>query len=218
MLEIISWLYGLLKESGIFQHKLPIWLLSNLFYFFIFSPGYLLLSFFYFSFFSPPHELLHMIDKGMQCHISCYFWDFSCSENLVCCFSIGVILEVVVRFLFLIFKISLENAFTVQVSSNEILNESPFFCSLPHCKPLVVPQSESGNTVENQPVEDPPSSRFTWRIDNFTRLNIKKLYSEIFIVGGYKWYTSFLMLVCHINIYVRVCGHIPHQVIPTSFF
>ncbi|TYK21699.1 ubiquitin carboxyl-terminal hydrolase 13-like isoform X2 [Cucumis melo var. makuwa] len=51
----------------------------------------------------------------------------------------------------------------------------------------VVPQSETGNTVENQPVEDPPSSRFTWRIDNFTRLNIKKLYSEIFIVGGYKW-------------------------------
>ncbi|KAG7035812.1 Ubiquitin carboxyl-terminal hydrolase 12 [Cucurbita argyrosperma subsp. argyrosperma] len=51
----------------------------------------------------------------------------------------------------------------------------------------VVPQSETGSTVENQPVEDPPSSRFTWRIDNFTRLNIKKLYSEIFIVGGYKW-------------------------------
>ncbi|GMY24152.1 ubiquitin carboxyl-terminal hydrolase 12-like, partial [Fagus crenata] len=51
----------------------------------------------------------------------------------------------------------------------------------------VVAQSETVNTVENQPVEDPPSSRFTWRIDNFSRLNTKKLYSEIFVVGGYKW-------------------------------
>ncbi|KAI4305787.1 hypothetical protein L6164_029130 [Bauhinia variegata] len=51
----------------------------------------------------------------------------------------------------------------------------------------VVAQPEAANTVESQPVEDPPSSRFTWRIDNFSRLNTKKLYSEIFIVGGYKW-------------------------------
>ncbi|KAI4308350.1 hypothetical protein L6164_031433 [Bauhinia variegata] len=51
----------------------------------------------------------------------------------------------------------------------------------------VVAQPEAANTVESQPVEDPPSSRFTWRIDNFSRLNTKKLYSEIFVVGGYKW-------------------------------
>ncbi|KAK7401183.1 hypothetical protein VNO78_12504 [Psophocarpus tetragonolobus] len=51
----------------------------------------------------------------------------------------------------------------------------------------VVPQPETANTVESQPVEDPPSSRFTWRIDNFSRLNTKKLYSEVFVVGGYKW-------------------------------
>ncbi|KAG4975715.1 hypothetical protein JHK86_035189 [Glycine max] len=50
----------------------------------------------------------------------------------------------------------------------------------------VVAQPENANTVESQPVEDPPSSRFTWRIDNFSRLNTKKLYSEIFVVGGYK--------------------------------
>ncbi|KAL2322216.1 hypothetical protein Fmac_026595 [Flemingia macrophylla] len=48
-------------------------------------------------------------------------------------------------------------------------------------------QPEIANTVDSQPVEDPPSSRFTWRIDNFSRLNTKKLYSEIFVVGGYKW-------------------------------
>ncbi|XP_019434168.1 PREDICTED: ubiquitin carboxyl-terminal hydrolase 12-like isoform X2 [Lupinus angustifolius] len=52
----------------------------------------------------------------------------------------------------------------------------------------VVAQPETANnTVESQPVEDPPSSRFTWRIDNFSRMNTKKLYSEIFVVGGYKW-------------------------------
>ncbi|OIW04146.1 hypothetical protein TanjilG_00706 [Lupinus angustifolius] len=52
----------------------------------------------------------------------------------------------------------------------------------------VVAQPETANnTVETQPVEDPPSSRFTWRIDNFSRMNTKKLYSEIFVVGGYKW-------------------------------
>jgi hypothetical protein len=62
-------------------------------------------------------------------------------------------------------------------------------------KSLVVAQSETANTVENQPVEDPPSSRFTWRIDNFSRLNTKKLYSEIFVVGGYKWYCWFLSIL-----------------------
>ncbi|BFG34993.1 hypothetical protein CerSpe_212670 [Prunus speciosa] len=51
----------------------------------------------------------------------------------------------------------------------------------------VVAQPETANNVENQPVEDPPSSRFTWRIDNFSRMNTKKLYSDIFVVGGYKW-------------------------------
>ncbi|KAL6199593.1 hypothetical protein ACLB2K_029377 [Fragaria x ananassa] len=51
----------------------------------------------------------------------------------------------------------------------------------------VVAQPENANNVETQPVEDPPSSRFTWRIDNFSRMNTKKLYSDIFVVGGYKW-------------------------------
>ncbi|XP_057431972.1 ubiquitin C-terminal hydrolase 12-like isoform X4 [Lotus japonicus] len=52
----------------------------------------------------------------------------------------------------------------------------------------IVAQPETANAVESQPVaEPPPTSRFTWRIDNFTRLNTKKLYSEIFVVGGYKW-------------------------------
>ncbi|KAK3205536.1 hypothetical protein Dsin_019582 [Dipteronia sinensis] len=51
----------------------------------------------------------------------------------------------------------------------------------------VVGQPEAANAAENQPVEDPPSSRFSWKIDNFSRLNTKKHYSEVFVVGGYKW-------------------------------
>ncbi|KAG8650973.1 hypothetical protein MANES_07G083000v8 [Manihot esculenta] len=42
-------------------------------------------------------------------------------------------------------------------------------------------------SADAQSVDDPPSARFTWTIDNFSRLNTKKLYSDIFVVGGYKW-------------------------------
>ncbi|CAN6439960.1 unnamed protein product [Victoria cruziana] len=51
----------------------------------------------------------------------------------------------------------------------------------------VVAQGETMSTVENQTVEEPPSTRFSWTIENFSRLNLKKHYSDIFIVGGYKW-------------------------------
>ncbi|RWW19439.1 hypothetical protein GW17_00016502 [Ensete ventricosum] len=44
-----------------------------------------------------------------------------------------------------------------------------------------------GTAPESQQVEDPPSFKFRWTIENFSRLNIKKLYSDIFYVGGYKW-------------------------------
>ncbi|XP_044508657.1 ubiquitin C-terminal hydrolase 12-like [Mangifera indica] len=50
-----------------------------------------------------------------------------------------------------------------------------------------VAQVEQASSVENQQVEDPPSMKFTWTIENFTRLNTKKHYSDVFIVGGYKW-------------------------------
>ncbi|WOL02144.1 ubiquitin carboxyl-terminal hydrolase 13-like [Canna indica] len=48
-------------------------------------------------------------------------------------------------------------------------------------------QSETASTAENHQVEEPSSSRFTWAIENFSRLTTKKLYSETFIVGGYQW-------------------------------
>ncbi|KAL9230836.1 hypothetical protein vseg_006133 [Gypsophila vaccaria] len=54
-------------------------------------------------------------------------------------------------------------------------------------QPMEVAQAEANNTAENQAVEEPPTSKFTWMIENFTRINIKKQYSEPFAVGGYKW-------------------------------
>ncbi|KAK8942800.1 Ubiquitin carboxyl-terminal hydrolase 13 [Platanthera zijinensis] len=54
-------------------------------------------------------------------------------------------------------------------------------------QPMEVSPNETPTTAEIQPVEDPPASRFTWTIENFSRLNTKKLYSEIFVVGGYRW-------------------------------
>jgi hypothetical protein len=53
---------------------------------------------------------------------------------------------------------------------------------------LVVAQTEPANsTAESQPADDPQTSRFTWTIENFTRINTKKHYSDSFVVGGYKW-------------------------------
>ncbi|XP_044462354.1 ubiquitin C-terminal hydrolase 12-like isoform X1 [Mangifera indica] len=48
-------------------------------------------------------------------------------------------------------------------------------------------QADTATTVDAQAVDDPPSARFTWTIENFSRLNTKRLYSEVFYVGGYKW-------------------------------
>lgn len=46
---------------------------------------------------------------------------------------------------------------------------------------------ENATTGENQAVDEPQASRFTWTIDDFSRLSVKKLYSEAFVVGSYKW-------------------------------
>ncbi|CAI8586565.1 unnamed protein product [Vicia faba] len=49
----------------------------------------------------------------------------------------------------------------------------------------VVAQPEIANPVE--PAEDPTPTRFAWKIDNFSRMNTKKLYSDVFVVGSFKW-------------------------------
>lgn len=60
-------------------------------------------------------------------------------------------------------------------------------------KPLynLVAPAEATNTVDAQAVDEPPSARFTWKIENFSKLNMKKQYSDVFVVGGYKWYFMF---------------------------
>lgn len=52
---------------------------------------------------------------------------------------------------------------------------------------FVVAPVDGAGTVDNQASEEPQASRFTWAIENFSRLNVKKLYSDVFTVGGYKW-------------------------------
>jgi ubiquitin carboxyl-terminal hydrolase 7 len=49
------------------------------------------------------------------------------------------------------------------------------------------PMEESASTVENQLMPDPSTSRFTWSIENFSKRNVRKHYSDDFVVGGYKW-------------------------------
>ena len=70
---------------------------------------------------------------------------------------------------------------------------------------VLVAEAETTSTVEAQAVDDPPSARFTWTIDNFSRLNTKKLYSDVFFVGGYKWYLD--LSICFSNyIYIPCVG------------
>ncbi|KAK3422116.1 hypothetical protein EUGRSUZ_G02663 [Eucalyptus grandis] len=69
------------------------------------------------------------------------------------------------------------------------------------------PMEDAAGTVETQIADDPPSGRFTWTIENFSRLNTKKLYSEIFYVGGYKWRILIFPKgnnVDHLSIYLDV--------------
>ncbi|KAI3877412.1 hypothetical protein MKX03_026469 [Papaver bracteatum] len=48
-------------------------------------------------------------------------------------------------------------------------------------------QAQFHNTVNYQTFKDPESTRFTWTVENFSRLNNKEHYSNIFLVGCYKW-------------------------------
>jgi hypothetical protein len=54
----------------------------------------------------------------------------------------------------------------------------------------VVGQGEGVPTVENQLVDDPQTGKFTWTIENFSKINMRKHYSETFTVGGYKWWVT----------------------------
>ncbi|XP_028777635.1 MATH domain and coiled-coil domain-containing protein At3g58270-like [Neltuma alba] len=41
--------------------------------------------------------------------------------------------------------------------------------------------------MDNQQTSHLPKEKFVWRIENFSKLKSKKLYSETFIMGGYPW-------------------------------
>ena len=43
------------------------------------------------------------------------------------------------------------------------------------------------NNAANQPTEVPRTKKFTWKIENFSRITAKRVYSGIFDVGDYKW-------------------------------
>ncbi|AQK39721.1 Ubiquitin carboxyl-terminal hydrolase 13 [Zea mays] len=80
---------------------------------------------------------------------------------------------------------------------------------------LVVAQTEPANTAETQPPEDPQTSRFTWTIESFSRLNTKKHYSDAFVVGGYKWRVLIFPKgnnVDHLSLYLDVAdsGSLPY--------
>ncbi|KAL4560640.1 hypothetical protein LXL04_032793 [Taraxacum kok-saghyz] len=51
----------------------------------------------------------------------------------------------------------------------------------------VIGPAEVVSTAENQPADETQASRFTWVIDNFSRQSNKKIYSDTFVVGGFKW-------------------------------
>ncbi|KAL6845478.1 hypothetical protein ACP4OV_024973 [Aristida adscensionis] len=52
---------------------------------------------------------------------------------------------------------------------------------------MCAPNQDSASTVENQSVPETSTFRFTWPIENFFKRNIRKYYSDEFVVGGYKW-------------------------------
>ncbi|GMI70096.1 ubiquitin-specific protease 12 [Hibiscus trionum] len=73
-------------------------------------------------------------------------------------------------------------------------------------QPLEV-SKDAASKVDAQTADDPPSGRFTWTIENFSRLNTKKLYSDIFFIGGYKWRILIFPKgnnVDHLSIYLDV--------------
>ncbi|XP_020226107.1 ubiquitin carboxyl-terminal hydrolase 13 isoform X2 [Cajanus cajan] len=73
-------------------------------------------------------------------------------------------------------------------------------------QPMEAAQAENTTTADAPTVDDTPSARFTWTIDNFSRMP-KKVYSDIFCVGGYKWRILIFPRgnsVDHLSMYVDV--------------
>jgi len=44
--------------------------------------------------------------------------------------------------------------------------------------------------MEHQEMKDEIFEKFSWKIENFSRLNTNELYSNPFVLGGYPWYLN----------------------------
>ncbi|KAJ0789246.1 putative ubiquitinyl hydrolase 1 [Helianthus annuus] len=75
----------------------------------------------------------------------------------------------------------------IDPEEEEMLVPHSEFAAAEGPQPMEVAPAEAVNAVDAPVVDDPPTARFTWTIENFSRLTGKKLYSEVFFVGGYKW-------------------------------
>ncbi|XP_021973074.2 ubiquitin carboxyl-terminal hydrolase 12 isoform X1 [Helianthus annuus] len=75
----------------------------------------------------------------------------------------------------------------IDAEEDEMLVPHSDFVAPEGPQPMEATPAEAPNVVDAPTVDDPPSARFTWTIENFSRLNSKKLYSDVFFVGGYKW-------------------------------
>ncbi|GAA0141978.1 cysteine protease [Lithospermum erythrorhizon] len=54
-------------------------------------------------------------------------------------------------------------------------------------QPMDVMPAEAVSSADTHAGDDPVPARFTWTIKEFSKLNMRKQYSEVFYVGGYKW-------------------------------
>ncbi|KAI3783642.1 hypothetical protein L1987_42728 [Smallanthus sonchifolius] len=75
----------------------------------------------------------------------------------------------------------------VDPEEEEMLVPHSEFAAADEPQPMEVAPAEAVTAVDAPIVDDPPSARFSWTIENFSRLTGKKLYSDVFVVGGYKW-------------------------------
>ncbi|XP_068493814.1 ubiquitin C-terminal hydrolase 13-like isoform X5 [Phaseolus vulgaris] len=68
------------------------------------------------------------------------------------------------------------------------------------------PMEESTSTVAAPTMDDTPSAKFTWTIDNFSELP-KRVFSDVFCVGGFNWRVLIFSKgnsVDHLSMYVDV--------------
>ncbi|PSS01395.1 MATH domain-containing protein, partial [Actinidia chinensis var. chinensis] len=73
---------------------------------------------------------------------------------------------------------------------------------------------ESGDTDDNNDCGPKPSELYgkhTWKIDKFSQLNKRELRSNVFEVGGYKWYILIYPQGCdvcnHLSLFLCVANH-----------